>query len=636
MFFKKLFTNTKALIFFVFIFSFIVYVITLSRTLTYVDNGELTAVCVTLGIAHPTGYPLFTLLGHLWSLLPLPFSKVILMNLFVATLTAISASILFLTIQLLLGNIEFSKKQILSNKKNKEIHIIKSKFDLQNYQINAIAFVIALTYAFADTVWQQATSLEVYSLELLLVNLIFYFTIKAYFTKSQFKSFLILAFVFGLALTNHLTTVLLLPAILYLFFLNSNDKLSFNTEQSKKLLILILFAIVPLSLYLYLPIRSAMLPPVNWGWVHRSFSKFLYHLSGKQYQVWMFSSPQVIIKNLKVYMSLLPYEYAFIGIIFIVIGLIKAWRARGIFWVLVLMILGNVFYSLNYSIYDIDSYFLPSFIAFFIFMAIGTALLVKSKPISFNFIALFFILNLAINFSANDQSNDKLVEEYTKNVLSSIDKNGIVISAQWDYFVSPFLFEQIVENKRPDIIILEKELLRRTWYPLQFNLQHPEIYKESKDAFTDYEEILERFESGLPYNPDEIQMKYYGLINDIIQKNIDKRPIYITHDVLRTELDFFKNFNIIPKGFALQIFTKDTVLSPNLACLDLKYLETNKDIYKGYLPTQMMDLISQNLANIGIYSFQHSQIQTANEAINLSLYFNPKNSTALGVKSMLQ
>jgi len=67
-----------------------------------------------------------------------------------------------------------------------------------------------------------------------------------------------------------------------------------------------------------------------------------------------------------------------------------------------------------------------------------------------------------------------MVAEYTKNVLASMESNAILISSQWDYFVGPFMYEQIVEHKRSDVVIVEKELMRRTWYPLQFELQYPQ------------------------------------------------------------------------------------------------------------------------------------------------------------------
>src|SRR5262249_30809082 len=54
----------------------ILYVMTAARDIVLGDTPELVTAAITLGIAHPPGYPLFTMLGHLFSLLPagaLPF-----------------------------------------------------------------------------------------------------------------------------------------------------------------------------------------------------------------------------------------------------------------------------------------------------------------------------------------------------------------------------------------------------------------------------------------------------------------------------------------------------------------------------------------------------------------------------------
>lgn len=64
--------------------AFIIYLNTIAPSVIEIDPGELAAVQITLGIAHPTGYPLFTLLGYLFSLLPLPFAKIFQMNLLAA------------------------------------------------------------------------------------------------------------------------------------------------------------------------------------------------------------------------------------------------------------------------------------------------------------------------------------------------------------------------------------------------------------------------------------------------------------------------------------------------------------------------------------------------------------------------
>ena len=51
----------------------IVYLFTIAPSVIQIDSGELAAVQTTLGIAHPTGYPLFTIIGYLFLKLPLPF-----------------------------------------------------------------------------------------------------------------------------------------------------------------------------------------------------------------------------------------------------------------------------------------------------------------------------------------------------------------------------------------------------------------------------------------------------------------------------------------------------------------------------------------------------------------------------------
>ena len=51
--------------------AFGVYLLTLAPTVTFIDSGELATVAATLGIAHPTGYPLFALLGWLFAHLPI-------------------------------------------------------------------------------------------------------------------------------------------------------------------------------------------------------------------------------------------------------------------------------------------------------------------------------------------------------------------------------------------------------------------------------------------------------------------------------------------------------------------------------------------------------------------------------------
>src|SRR6266481_3108151 len=48
----------------------VLYFLTAARDIVVGDSPELIMAAVTLGVAHAPGYPLFTMLGHLFSLLP--------------------------------------------------------------------------------------------------------------------------------------------------------------------------------------------------------------------------------------------------------------------------------------------------------------------------------------------------------------------------------------------------------------------------------------------------------------------------------------------------------------------------------------------------------------------------------------
>ena len=74
-----------------FLIAFGIYCITLARTVGFIDSGELAWASATLGIPHPTGYPLYTLLTHLF-VLGLPFLEpIVSINLFSAF--AVSAAV---------------------------------------------------------------------------------------------------------------------------------------------------------------------------------------------------------------------------------------------------------------------------------------------------------------------------------------------------------------------------------------------------------------------------------------------------------------------------------------------------------------------------------------------------------------
>ena len=212
------------------IFVFIVYLFTLAPSVVQIDSGELAAVQATLGIAHPTGYPLFTMLGYIFSLIPLPFSKIFQLNILAAIYCSAAVGVFTYTIKYSLDNISVFKKKLTEKelskkerKKFKDQSTSEKQIDIpENLKLLSAVFG-GLILAFSRTFWFQSTSVEVYSLHLLLITLIIFSLLKAYvnsFENDKLTNWLMFAFFLALGFTNHLTTLMILPGTAYLYFSN--------------------------------------------------------------------------------------------------------------------------------------------------------------------------------------------------------------------------------------------------------------------------------------------------------------------------------------------------------------------------------------------------------------------------------
>lgn len=82
--------------------AFTIYLMTLAPTVWFIDSGELAAVATTLGIAHPTGYPLFTIIGHIFSLLPIGSEEVYRLNLMSAFFCSLAVFMFWLLFKFML------------------------------------------------------------------------------------------------------------------------------------------------------------------------------------------------------------------------------------------------------------------------------------------------------------------------------------------------------------------------------------------------------------------------------------------------------------------------------------------------------------------------------------------------------
>ncbi|MFN3344432.1 MAG: DUF2723 domain-containing protein [Chloroherpetonaceae bacterium] len=607
-FFKKPFARILA-----FLIPFIVYVSTLAPSVTFTDSGELAAACASLGVAHPTGYPLFVILGFLWTTLPLPFSIIFKLNLFAAFCTALASALFFELAWFLLKTLQERQTQAPKETKKKKS---KSKSEamslsLEQESLVLIALVASWLFAFSRTVWAQATAIEVYSLHLVMLTLSMLLFLRfTLATEVRTKDALIWALVLGLGFCNHLTMILLAPAMLYFYF----HRFGFTKESFARIALMALPFLLGLSLYLYLPLRSAMMPEFNWGEVHRGFDKFFYHVSGKQYQVNLFNGnwqPQA-----KMLFSLLPFELAFVGIALAIYGTVQLFRAeKSLFWFLMLLVFGSALYAVNYNVHDADSYFLLTFLGLMLLAATGVLFLAQQRKEVALLSLLLPLIAVAINFNHNNKRNETLVLDYTKTMLESLEPNALVLSAQWDYFCSAFWYLQRFEGYRPDVVMIEKELLRRTWYVRKVQTAFPELSEKSRNEMDAFLEDLEMFESGKPYNQVRIQTRWIAMLNSLIEKNIDTRPVYLTADVVQTEPEVGIAYRKVPQGFALRLSRQDTLLPVgNLEHLN-SFLSATP---RNHLEEGILQTASVQLSNTARYLNAHGNPSEAQRLATLA------------------
>ncbi len=544
--------------------AFIIYLFTLAPTVVQIDSGELAAVQSTLGIAHPTGYPLFTLIGYLFSLLPLPFSKIYQLNLLASLWCAAGIGVFSYTLNLIIDNLNFFNSVWVEGKQKKKlkgkqpVNQLTGINDKISDKVKYFSiFAGAMILAFSKTFWFQSTSVEVYSLHIFLINLIILFLIKAFIAdklgeNKTIKHWLCFAVVLALGFSNHMTTLLILPGTAYLYF-NSRG---FNKSSIRTIIIMLsVFFPILIMIYLYLPWRASVGTAINWG-NPADFEKFFRHVSGKQYQVWLFSSTDAAKRQFVYFFNSLPKEFS-INLFFAAIGLFATYIYSKKFFVFaVVTFLSTVLYSINYDIVDIDSYFLLAFISLSMMIVFGVIKLFELLHFknSLSILPVYIILILLVvqiysNYSEVNQHSIYTFEDYTKALVGSTDKNSIIFSYQWDYFVSPAYYFQFVENYRKDVAIVDKELLRRSWYYSQINYNYPHLFENLKPEVGAFLDALKPFERDENFNPQLLEKTYRSIMTGLVSANAEKNSFYIAPELVETEMQ--KGEFTLPEGYQL-------------------------------------------------------------------------------------
>ncbi len=534
---------------------FLIYLLTVSPAVVENDCGELAAVQATLGIAHPPGYPLFTIIGFLFSKIPFPLTSIHQLNILCSIWCALSVIFFVKIVKMLIDNVDQVANKKLGGFGEKFFSHLKpgndeSDFDVIKY---LIAILSGLIYAFSFIVWSQSVSVEVYSLQLFLYSLIIYFFFKAYFTagnnetlfEDNNRMWLVVGVVLGLGLSNHMMTIYLLPALVYLYF----EKFGLNENSLLRFLILTALVFVIVSIfYSYLLIRSAQEPAMNFG-DPSDINGLINHVTAKYYRRFSFAGLKTMKRQITFFINSMGfYDGKILAgdfnilLILTFIGLIGSWFSlRKIFTFFALMFITCIVFTISYNIPDIYQYFSAAYLSMYFYSSLGCAFLMKllwtkkyNYLVPIMLVVLFLLIKVDVNYGEIDKSNYYVIEDYARSILEMTDKNSVIFSKQWDYIVAPGLYLQNAEKYRTDVILVHYDLISSDWY-----------IKELRKKY------------NIPFNPKTHMIDVSALL--------ENHACYLTPEMVRDELPkgefkMGKGEEIIPDQLLFKVVkTKDYV-----------------------------------------------------------------------------
>ncbi|MBW2092268.1 MAG: DUF2723 domain-containing protein [Deltaproteobacteria bacterium] len=328
----------------------ILYFLTAAPSLGWRDAPEFAITSYTLGIAHPAGFPTYSLLSKVLTFLPLgsiPFR----VTLFSVLMAVFCLYLLYLLVERIAAEEEIG--------------------DEAPTTAAWAAATATLVFGLTRTVWGDATGTEVYVLHLFFIAITLYAGLR--WSSGGGVAWLYAGgFLYGLAAGNHGSVAFYLPAFLVFFFLNSRE------DTWRCFISLIFFFLVGFSVYLYLPLRSATDPTIDWG-NPETWSAFWRHITDRKDASYHFQEVREGIRffdYVKVFLSeRTPGFFWPLGLPLIVLGFWRMVKIKAsLAFCLSLVIILNLAFFIRWVL---TSAFLPTYFCLTIFWGLGLAWLLR-------------------------------------------------------------------------------------------------------------------------------------------------------------------------------------------------------------------------------------------------------------------
>ncbi len=430
------------------------------------DGGEMIAASYNLGICHPPGYPLFSLIGRLFSYLPIG-SMAFRFNLMSALFTFLSMAILF--------------SACLRLRKISEPAIGNQ----ERIAAWALSFAAVATLFSCRSVFAQSMTAKgcVYTLTLLFLAVMVWMRIQCLGMGMGWKQALVPTFLWSIGMGNHWQTLVLWAPFFGIWFLHEKTK-----WDIKQIIVGVTVILLGLSIYLYLPLRAHLNCLPSWG-DPTNVSGFFWCLSRKP-----FAGLEPLFRNwyfykefAEQYFRLAVFYWVPGFFFFVILGGYYLWRISqqlfiSLAFLYVPIVLGILTVPREETLFLINVYLVsPGFIwallGFLGFFFIYRLLRNKGKPI----VVLFFTIVLMDLFlwmfnmkPLEDRSRYLLANDFGINVLKSIPKNSVFL-AEGDHYVMPILYARFAQGLRKDIVFCPSIFLFHGWGWKQLGQQDDKI-----------------------------------------------------------------------------------------------------------------------------------------------------------------
>lgn len=413
-----------------------IYVRTLLPGVSVGDWAEMQWIPAQLGIPHPTGYPLYVLLGKAFSLLPIG-SLAFRAELLSAVAAAASAGTAVL---------------------------IAARLGARP----VIAFAAGLSLAVTGELWLEATYSEMNGFHLLLMAAVIHRAL-VWRAERRDRDLQLGALLAGLSISNHLLALTVVPIVILFVLVDARSRLRERPVLIVQAAGLVLLGLTP---YLFLPIRGLFGPAAIYGkfltWQGVSSLVTGADLRGQMH----FTSADDLVKTWNDVPNVLAQFRDRSNLVFVIGGLIgagiQAVRDLWLFAMLGVVVVVNVFFFANY-VGDLDHYLLLTWLVFAIWLAIALEAIVVwlehhvvNPGIARTAAILALALPVAIlgtNWATYDESQNHIGEQFAQSVFAALPQNAVLLT-YWDALTN-LGYVHCVDGQRPDVAFRSLDVTAR-------------------------------------------------------------------------------------------------------------------------------------------------------------------------------